>query len=273
MIKLIITDMDGTFLNSKGDFDRLLFKQTNDVMKEQGVFFAPCTGKQCERVEELFEEDAADLWILGDSATRIKHNGQFVYESLIPNALGLKAIEALEEISLEHTIIACTQNGAVVKKDIPETELHYVKGSYAEVIEVEDFQDISDDFLKITLHDPLGQCVPTKEKMSSFEDRLYIVASEDTWIDIADFDVHKGTTIKKLQSILNVSPAETMVFGDGRNDVELMASGEYSFAVRNACQEILDAANFVTKSNEESGVLYAINQLLNLQQPYVLSDL
>ncbi|WP_242985921.1 hypothetical protein [Oceanobacillus zhaokaii] len=55
-------------------------------MKEKGVEFAPVTGKQCERVEELFGEDLENLWILGDSATRIKHNGKFVYESLLSNA-------------------------------------------------------------------------------------------------------------------------------------------------------------------------------------------
>ena len=54
MIKLILTDMDGTFLNSQGDFNRELFKQVKQMMEEKGVVFAPCTGKQSERVEEIF---------------------------------------------------------------------------------------------------------------------------------------------------------------------------------------------------------------------------
>ena len=85
MIKLILTDMDGTFLNSQGDFNRELFKQVKQMMTEKGVIFAPCTGKQSERVEEIFGEDAADFWILGDSASRIKRNGAVVYESLLEN--------------------------------------------------------------------------------------------------------------------------------------------------------------------------------------------
>jgi len=89
------------------------------LLTEKGVAFAPVTGKQCERVEELFGEDARDFWILGDSATRIKHNGRYVYESLIPNYLGLEIIRLLEEIDTEQTIIACTEKGAYVKNDIP----------------------------------------------------------------------------------------------------------------------------------------------------------
>lgn len=73
------------------------------------------------RVEELFGDDSDDLWTLGDSATRIKHNGEFVYESLLSNKLGLEIIRLLEEISLDHTIIACTRNGAVIEEEwIPE---------------------------------------------------------------------------------------------------------------------------------------------------------
>lgn len=89
MIKLIITDLDGTFLNSKGEFDQCSFARTRGIMEEKGVHFAACTGKQCERVEELFGEYSKDIWIVGDSATRIKHNGEFVFQSLIDNATGL----------------------------------------------------------------------------------------------------------------------------------------------------------------------------------------
>nr|WP_245976857.1 hypothetical protein [Oceanobacillus arenosus] len=89
-------------------------------MKENDVVFAPVTGKQCERVEELFGADSEDLWILGDSATRIKHNGEFVYESLLSNKLGLEIIRVLEEISLDYTIIACTRSRAVIKNNISE---------------------------------------------------------------------------------------------------------------------------------------------------------
>jgi hydroxymethylpyrimidine pyrophosphatase-like HAD family hydrolase len=57
----------------------------------------------------------------------------------------------------------------------------------------------------------------------------------------------QGSTVQKLQEILNVSPAETMAFGDGYNDLELLAQAEYSFAMRNAFEEVKHAARFVTE--------------------------
>lgn len=266
MIKLVLTDMDGTFLNNSGDFNRALYKDVKQTMKEKGVVFAPVTGKQCERVEELFGEDAEALWILGDSATRIKHNGEFVYESLLSNKLGLEIIRLLEEISLEHTIIACTRNGAVIKENIPQEEAAIVRRSYAQVIQVSDFHEITDDFVKITIHDPALRCFETREKLSQFFESAYIVASEAAWIDIANANVHKGTTVEHLQQLLNVTPEETMAFGDGYNDLELMSRATYSFAVRNAVQELKEAANYITRSNEEDAVMKTILQILALQK-------
>lgn len=265
MIKLVLTDMDGTFLNNSGDYNRELYKEVKQLMEEKNVYFAPVTGKQCERVEELFGEDAKDLWILGDSATRIKHNGEFVYESLLSNELGQCIIQLLEELSPDHTIIACTQSGAVIKDSTSQEEAAIVRRSYAQVRQVADFSEIKEDFIKITIHDPLKKCIETREKLSPFFDSAYIVASEVAWIDITNANVHKGTTVQHLQELLNVTPAETMVFGDTYNDIELMACAEYSFAVRNAVQEVKDAANYITRSNEEDGVLRTIKHILALQ--------
>jgi Cof subfamily protein (haloacid dehalogenase superfamily) len=266
MIKLVLTDMDGTFLNNSGDFNRELYKEVKKIMKEKGLVFAPVTGKQCERVEELFGEDSEDLWILGDSATRIKHNGGFVYESLLSNQLGLNIIELIEEISLEHTIIACTRNGAVIKDNIPQEEVAIVRRSYAQVRQVLNFNEITEDFVKITIHDPLLRCMETKENLSPYFESAYIVASEAAWIDIANANVHKGTTVEHLQQLLNVTPDETMAFGDGFNDLELMTRAKYSFAVRNAVQELKDTAIFITRSNEEDAVMKTIIELLSLQK-------
>ncbi|CEI82008.1 hydrolase [Oceanobacillus oncorhynchi subsp. incaldanensis] len=204
--------------------------------------------------------------ILGDSATRIKHNGEFVYESLLGNKLGLEIIQLLEEISLEHTIIACTREGAVIKENIPQEEAAIVRGSYAQVRQVSDFKEITDDFVKITIHDASLNCFETREKLAPFFESAYIVASEADWIDIANANVHKGTTVEQLQQILNVSPEETLAFGDGYNDLELMKRAAYNFAVRNAVQELKDAANFITRANEEDAVMKTIVQLLSLQE-------
>ena len=37
MIKLILTDMDGTFLNSSGDFNRTFFQEIQTLLKQHNI--------------------------------------------------------------------------------------------------------------------------------------------------------------------------------------------------------------------------------------------
>lgn len=266
VIKLIITDMDGTFLNSHGDYNRELFQEVVATMREQDVKFAPCTGKQVERVEELLGEQSKDFWILGDSATRIKHQGEYVYQSLLKNSVGLAIIDQLQAIEGSHIVIACTPDFAAITRDTPEHLQQRVRRSYAQVKLVDDYHDIRSDFVKITVYDENEQCPSIRPQLSQFDDQAYIVVSEAAWIDIADAGVHKGTTVERLQNMLGISKAETMVFGDGFNDIELMERADFSFAMRNAFEETKAVANFITRSNDEDAVMHTILQFLALQK-------
>lgn len=265
MIKLIITDLDGTFLNSRGDYDRASYATVYKLMAEQGVHFAACTGKQCESVEELFGHNHKTMWIVGDSAACIKFNGTFIYRSFMPNELGCRIINTLQKINTHLVIIACTATGAAIRVDLPQTLKDSVRGSYANLIEVTDLSALSTDFIKITVYDEAGHCPLIRAHLTPFDNDCHIVVSEAQWIDITDYDVHKGTTIQKLQKILNVGAHETMAFGDGYNDIALLEQAEYSFAMRNAFNQTKAAANFITGLNDENAVQKTITRMLALQ--------
>ena len=69
-----------------------------------------------------------------------------------------------------------------------------------------------------------------------------------------------------LQERLGVNKDETMVFGDGLNDIELMTRAIWSFAMRNAFDETKQAARFITGTNDDDAVMTTIAQVLSLQQ-------
>lgn len=266
MIKLIISDLDGTFLNSQSTFDEKLYQEVRQYMHQQNVAFAPCTGKQCERVEALFQNvGTKDLWILGDSATRIKHKDKYIYESLLPNKLGKEIIRKLQAIHIDLTIIACTKQAAIIHENTSAENERMVRGSYEIVEKTADYHNITADFVKITVYDDKLRSYKIAPQLVEFKKLAHIVASEAAWIDITNFGVHKRHTVTQLQQILNVTPQETMVFGDGHNDLELMQAGSFSFAMRNAFEQTKAAANYICRSNDENGVLLTMKQLLTLQ--------
>ena len=57
LLKLILTDLDGTFLNSQGAYNRDYFLKLWPKLKEKQIAFGVCTGKSSARVEALFAEN------------------------------------------------------------------------------------------------------------------------------------------------------------------------------------------------------------------------
>jgi hydroxymethylpyrimidine pyrophosphatase-like HAD family hydrolase len=62
---------------------------------------------------------------------------------------------------------------------------------------------------------------------------------------------------------LGFTPATTVAFGDGENDIELVAWAGFGVAVANAHPRVLEAADWVCPSAEEEGVAQVIEALLD----------
>lgn len=73
---------------------------------------------------------------MGDSATRIKKDGEIVKEFTIHHSLAQKSIKEIERFDLEMMVIACTGNAAYVLSSIQEELFKVVKGSYEHVIKL-----------------------------------------------------------------------------------------------------------------------------------------
>lgn len=64
----------------------------------------------------------------------------------------------------------------------------------------------------------------------------------------------KLTAISYIAQNLNISLADVLVFGDDRNDIEMIRHCGCGVAMGNALKEVKDAATFVTDSNENDGI-------------------
>ena len=70
--------------------------------------------------------------------------------------------------------------------------------------------------------------------------------------------ISKAKALADLAQDLGISAAEVMAIGDGNNDLEMLEFAGLSIAMGNANDAVKERADFVTASNEESGVAQAI---------------
>ncbi len=95
-----------------------------------------------------------------------------------------------------------------------------------------------------------------------FDGRLYISKSLPFFLEFASPDVTKGSGLAFLAEHLGFDAEETVAFGDGENDVELLEWAGYAVAVANAHARVLAVADWVCPPADEEGVAQVVEAFL-----------
>ena len=261
MIKLIATDMDGTLLKSNNEIQDG-FYDVFHKLKEKDIIFAAASGRQYYNLLERFKGLDNNMMFIAENGTFVVYRG----EELIVNSLDKEI--ALELIKVGRTIensyiILCGKNSAYIESRderlIEQTEKYYARYEV-----VEDLTKVEDDILKVTICDFSGSEGNSNKYFDDYRDKAQICVSGEIWLDMMAKGVNKGLAIKKIQEKLGIKHEETMVFGDYLNDLEMMDSAYYSYAMDNAHDDLKKVARFIAKSNDECGVVQAIKESLNI---------
>ena len=96
-----------------------------------------------------------------------------------------------------------------------------------------------------------------------FGGRLYITKSLPFFLEFAAAGVTKGSGLDFLAEHLGFSREQTVAFGDGENDLELVEWAAYGIAVENAHDRVKAVADWVCPPAAEEGVAQVLEALLD----------
>ncbi|MBP3704918.1 MAG: HAD hydrolase family protein, partial [Clostridia bacterium] len=68
----------------------------------------------------------------------------------------------------------------------------------------------------------------------------------------------KHVGIRAVAAQYGIKPEEIMVFGDGKNDVDMLTHAGFGVAMGNACPEAKAAAAYITDDVDEDGIFNAL---------------
>lgn len=264
MYRLIAFDIDGTLVNSK----KIITPKTRkalEALKSNGTEIVISSGRPYNGVLKVADQAKRELVTYGSC-----FNGGLIKkvatgETLYSASLETKGIHELTKLALDADldIIGHSENTIMVARP-PKTNYIGLESKLNDMpIEVVDFlaPDITMPKLIVTASsDVLAEFRASLP--SIFDDRFNIVKSADYFLEFNPNYVSKGEGLKNLADHMNISQTEVMAFGDHGNDLSMIEWAGCGVAMDNAIPEIKAASQFVTLSNDDEGIAYALEKLI-----------
>ena len=260
-IKLIVTDMDGTFLNSKYEVSPD-FPEIYKELKKRNILFVPASGRQMPGITQYFKDIENEIGFIAENgAYVIYQNEELFSDELDPNFIA-EIIKAIREIPGARAVLSAKKKAYYESDD--EGFVNYFTKYYTENQKVDDLTEkLQDEAFKIAVYHPEGSEKNLYPFLKQFENsNLEVVVSGEFWVDIMNRNINKGKALEIIQKKLNILPSQTMAFGDYMNDIQMLKDAKYSYAMENAHPEVKEVAAYTTLSNDDFGVLRTIKDYL-----------
>lgn len=265
-IKLIATDMDGTFLNSNKDYDRKRFNRIFQQLQAQDITFVVASGNQVAQLQSFFPEDIrSNIIFAGDNGGVIYHGEEFIDAAHI-NHDTLTALINYVETNYPHVpIVLSGVNNGYIRTDNSDAYKENIAHYFHKLIEVDDLQTFQEDhYVKLTLETPSELCRNLIAELNKqFGDQLNAVITNGDNIDINPIDSNKGVAIQNIAQKRNISPDEILAFGDSGNDLEMIQYATHGYAMTNAYQDLKNITHLIAPSNDNNGVLEIVEEYIN----------
>ncbi|OIK03146.1 Cof-type HAD-IIB family hydrolase [Streptomyces monashensis] len=264
-IRLIVTDMDGTLLDDAQRMPDGLWPMLAEL-RRRGVLFSPASGRQYATLARQFAEVAEGMVFIAENGTYVVRDGVELSSDTLDASVAARIVRKVRGLvadGVDVGAVVCGKRAAYVERT-DEAFLAEVRRYYVEHRIVEDLTAVDDDVIKIALFDFASAEHSTAPALATFAESHQVVVSGEHWVDVMNRTANKGTALRGLQRALGITPAQTMVFGDYLNDLEMLDAADWSFAMAGAHPEVVSRARHLAPSNNDNGVLRTISRVLGL---------
>jgi len=266
MIKLVAIDLDGTLV----DDNKKLSKENIDAIrkaKENGVYVILATGRPIDGLRKYYELMKVDsikdyaCTFNGAICLDVTDNKE-IYTSFIKGEDVHTLAKEVDKLKLGMHIL--THRGCITPKNNKYIDLERSLNGIP--LYEESLYDIPKDYdvIKFMIGDEpskLDEAIPHLPKY--LYEKYNVVKSATFYLEFLNKKCDKWIGIQKIAEYLNIKDEEIMCIGDADNDLEMIKRCGLGVAMENAFESVKKYAKFITKSNNDHGVAYAINKLIN----------
>ncbi len=252
MIKAVFFDIDGTLVSFKTHTVPPSTIEALHLLRKKGVKVFIATGRHYKSINNL-----GDLTFDG----YVTLNGGYVFADrnkvIYKHAISDKDIRALIRYQKEEGTFPCT---FVMEEDLV---MNYRNQAVDDVFRLLNFPapplaPIEEMYGK-TVYQLIAFFTADQEKKIM---RVLSDCESTRWnplfTDIIPAGSSKSVGIDKIRAYFDFELDECMAFGDGGNDLQMLAHAGIGVAMGNAAEEVMKVADYVTSSVDENGIYNAL---------------
>lgn len=251
--KLILSDLDETLLHSDktiSDYSARIFKKC----RQRGILIGFCTSRGKPNITSFENKINPDICICNGGAS-IYQNGTLLHAVTF-------TIEETNSI-LKSARTVCGSECEITVDTIDKIFWNRQKDKSTDYAD----NSIYDDFLNFTLS-AMKICVQTddsekaKEIARSVSSCDFLPFSDIPWYKFSPASATKENAISILCKKLDISPNQILAFGDDFNDIGMLKLCGKGIAMGNAIPQVKAAADGMTKTNNEDGVAWYLENFI-----------
>lgn len=264
MIKMVMTDIDGTLVKDGNLQINPEYYEVIEKLVEKGIVFVVASGRHMISIKEVFAPVMDKLWIASQNGNVLTHDGQSKIMKPIPQVWAkelwhqMSGIDQLDGIVDTAVTTYCPFEGTQMHKLLIDGYHYDTKGTggWDKVPQ--------EDFSMMTMYHPENvDQICKKYIKDKWEGKLEFLNSGKYWIDVVRPGANKGTAMRSICEELGISHEETIAFGDNINDIAMLEYAGKGYAVDTARKETKEAADEIIPGYAKDGVLKVLKTFLS----------
>ena len=263
MIRMIVTDLDGTLLaggNNIPEKNILALRRAMDA----GVQVVLCSGRMIEATAPIAERVEANAPI-------VLFNGAMVYDGKTDRILAGQTIpaetarRALREIEAMGVYVqAFPGRGYFYEKATDWTAYYSAKiNVYGEETGEKLSSWLQSDIYKLICLDSAANLQRLVDALAPKFPELSFVKSAETHLEIVAAGVDKATGMRALSEITGISAEEMIAFGDEANDLPMLKYAGTAYVMENAPDNVRREIRLMAPKNTQAGLAKIVNLYLD----------
>ncbi len=254
--QILFLDIDGTILRPDHTIEEST-KQAIVKLKKQGLQVVLATGRPLHEIMATAKELNIDSFITYNGSLAI-FQGQEIFKEYMDPDLVTEYLNIAAEN--QHDLILYAEKKTLVTSLDSQKSLNFL--DYFNLIEKHLFKkEDTNQILSMTiLTNDSEELIHYPKKKGLFLSQVNVEGMEHAFDVIMD-DVNKGVAVEAMLDHLKIPKEDSIAFGDGMNDKEMLSTVGEGFAMGNAHPDLCKFAKHTTTDVQNSGVYNGLKLL------------